>query len=181
MDHPFMVGVSDALNALGYATVRFNFPYIDQGRRFPDRAPKATAVWSAVMSAARERVGEEPVWACGKSFGGRMASMAVAEGMPATGLIFLGYPLHAPGKPEKLRDAHLYDIEVPMLFLQGSNDAFAQRDLLDGVVERVGGNATLQYVEGADHSFAIKGTKRSQHDVGASLAPAISAFVGRLR
>lgn len=176
MDHPFLVGFSDALNELGCSTLRFNFPYMEQGRRFPDRPPKAIMAWRHVMHEAVERSRGEPVWACGKSFGGRMASMAVAEGMPAAGLVFLGYPLHAPGKPEKLRDAHLYGIETPMLFLQGSNDAFARRDLLDGVVNKLG-RATLQYVHDADHSFAVKGAKRSQQEVGGSLAPAVFSYL----
>lgn len=177
MDHPFLVGFSDALNGLGYATMRFNFAYVEQGRRFPDRPPRAIAAWREVMSRAQERAGNEPVWACGKSFGGRMASMAVAEGMDSAGLIFLGYPLHPPGKPEKLRDEHLYGITVPLLFLQGSNDAFARRDLLDGVVARIGRNAALHYLPDGDHSFAVKGTKHTPYDVGVSLAPLAAAFV----
>ncbi|GAB3533762.1 alpha/beta hydrolase [Arthrobacter tecti] len=176
MDHPFLAGFSDAMNALNFATLRFNFPYIDQGRRFPDRPPKAVAAWRQVMQEATSRAKGEPVWACGKSFGGRMASMAVAEGMPAAGLVYLGYPLHPPGKPEKIRDAHLYGIEIPMLFLQGRNDAFARPELLDAVVARTP-TATLQAVPDADHSFAIKGTKRDQQEIGASLARSVAAFI----
>ena len=114
MDHPFMVGFSRAMNDLGVATLRFNFPYMDAGRRSPDRQPVAVATWRAAFDAAvaRAPVGE-PVWASGKSFGGRMASVAVAEGMPAAGLVFLGYPLHPPGKPERVRDEHLYAIDGP--------------------------------------------------------------------
>lgn len=179
MDHPFLVGFSDALNGLGYATLRFNFAYVEQGRRFPDRPPKAVAAWREVMRQARERADGKPLWACGKSFGGRMASMAVAEGMESAGLIFLGYPLHPPGKPENLRDEHLYGIPVPMLFLQGSNDAFARQDLLDRVVSRIGEQATLHYLPDADHSFAVKGTKRTPYDVGASLAPEVAGFLAR--
>lgn len=180
-DHPFLVGFSDALNELGFATLRFNFPYMEQGRRFPDRPPKAIAAWREVLRNAEERSDGRPVWACGKSFGGRMASMAVAEGMAPTGLIFLGYPLHPPGKPDKIRDAHLYGIDIPMLFLQGSNDTFARQDLLDGVVARLGASATLQYVHDADHSFAVKGTKRSPQEAGASLAPPVAAFIATTR
>lgn len=178
MNHPFLVGFSDAMNVLDFATLRFNFPYMEQGRRFPDRPPKTIAAWRQAAIEAEKRSDGERVWAGGKSFGGRMASMAVAEGMPATGLIFLGYPLHPPGKPESLRDAHLYGIEVPMLFLQGSNDSFARTDLLDGVVERIGTGATLQYVPDADHSFAVKGVRRSQEETGAALAPAVATFLG---
>lgn len=179
MDHPFLIGFSDALNAAGLATMRFNFPYMDQGKRFPDRPPKAIAAWREVMASAEERSDGEPVWACGKSFGGRMASMAVSEGMEAAGLAFLGYPLHPPGKPEKIRDEHLYSVGAPMLFLQGSNDSFARKDLLDAVISKLEARATLQSVPDADHSFAVKGTRRSPQEIGASLAPALVSFIAR--
>lgn len=177
MDHPFLVGFSEALNDSGFATLRFNFPYMEQGRRFPDRPPKAIAAWREVMRHAGELSNGEPVWACGKSFGGRMASMAVAEGMSAAGLIFLGYPLHPPGKPEKIRDAHLGAVQIPMLFLQGSNDPFAQHALLEAVVAKLGQRATLTYVPNADHSFAVKGARRSPQEIGASLAPAVASYI----
>ena len=169
------------MNRAGFATLRFNFPYMEQGRRFPDRPPKAIAVWRKVMEHAQERAPKGAVWACGKSFGGRMASMAAAEGMEAAGLIFLGYPLHPPGKPEKIRDEHLVGVRTPMLFLQGSNDPFARKELLDPVVANLGERATLQYVPNADHSFAVKGTKRSPQEIGASLAPAVASFIARSR
>lgn len=177
MDHPFLVGFSEALNTSGFATLRFNFPYMEQGRRFPDRPPKAIAAWRKAMHAGQERANGEPVWACGKSFGGRMASMAVAEGMSAAGLIFLGYPLHPPGKPEKIRDEHLASVDTHMLFLQGSNDPFAQEPLLDAVVSKLEKRATLQYVHDADHSFVVKGIKRSPQEIGASLAPAVASYI----
>ena len=137
MEHRFIAGFADALNAGGVATLRFNFPYIDAGKTFPDRPPVAIATWRAALAAATERGGGAPVWAAGKSFGGRMASMAVAQGMEAAGLIFLGYPLHAPGKPEKPRDAHLYALELPLLFLQGTRDPFALPGELEPVLERI--------------------------------------------
>lgn len=181
MDHPFLRGFSDALNALGLATLRFNFPYLEAGRKFPDRPPAAIAAWRAATDTARaqaEANGDSgPVWAAGKSFGGRMASMAVAAGMEANGLVFLGYPLHAPGKPEKLRDEHLYGITAPMLFLQGTRDTFATPEILADVVSRIGSNAVLQWVEGGDHSFAVAGNKRPADEVGASLAPPVAQFI----
>jgi hypothetical protein len=176
-DHPFLVGFADALNDKGVATLRFNFPYREAGRRFPDRPPVALATWRAAMDAAIAHSEGQPVWVGGKSFGGRMASMAVADGMPAAGLIFLGYPLHPPGRPEALRDEHLYGIDVPMLFLQGARDPFATGNLLDTVVEKIGASATLEWMADADHSFDIKGAKRKPADVGASLAPAVAAFL----
>src|SRR6478672_3503310 len=179
MEHPFLRGFTAALNDDGVATLRFNFPYREAGRKFPDRPPAAIAAWRAVMEAAAARSEGEPLWAAGKSFGGRMASMAVAEGMPAAGLVYLGYPLHPPGKPEKLRDEHLYGLTLPMLFLQGSRDTFATPELLESVVARIGPAATLQWCEGGDHSFAVAGTKRAPEEVGAALAPAVTEFIRR--
>jgi predicted alpha/beta-hydrolase family hydrolase len=177
MEHPFLRGFTAALNDAGVATLRFNFPYREAGRKFPDRPPVAIAAWRAAMAAAAARSEGEPLWAAGKSFGGRMASMAVAEGMPAAGLVYLGYPLHPPGKPEKLRDGHLYGLTVPMLFLQGTRDTFATRGLLESVVERIGPAATLQWREGGDHSFAVAGAKRSPEEIGAGLAAAVADFI----
>lgn len=179
MEHPFLRGFTAALNDAGIATLRFNFPYREAGRKFPDRPPAAVAAWRAAMDAAAARSEGEPLWAAGKSFGGRMASMAVAEGMPAAGLIYLGYPLHPPGKPEKLRDEHLYGITVPMLFLQGTRDTFATPVLLESVVARIGFGAVLQWVEGGDHSFAVAGRKQSAEETGAGLAPAAAGFIAR--
>ena len=177
MEHPFLQGFSEAMADEGVATLRFNFPYREAGRRFPDRPPLAIAAWTAAMEAAAGLSEGEPLWAAGKSFGGRMASMAVAEGMKTRGLVYLGYPLHAPGKPDKLRDEHLHGIAVPMLFLQGTRDTFATPELLESVVDRIGPTATLQWCEGGDHSFAVKGAKRSAEEIGASLAPAVAQFV----
>ncbi|MCH6470036.1 alpha/beta hydrolase family protein [Sinomonas terrae] len=177
MDHPFMVGFAEALAGLGIATLRFNFAYMEAGKRLPDRAPKAIPVWAAALQEAGLRSGGGRLWAAGKSFGGRMASMALAEGaIDPAGLIFLGYPLHPAGKPEKLRDEHLYGLHVPMLFLQGTRDTLATRELLDAVVAKLP-SATLAWQEGGDHSFGIKGTRRSAYDVGASLAPQAAEFV----
>lgn len=177
MEHPFLSGFTRALNSEGVATLRFNFPYREAGKRFPDRPPVAIAAWRAAMEIAASRSNGEPQWAAGKSFGGRMASMAVAEGMPAAGLVYLGYPLHPPGKPEKLRDEHLYGLTLPMLFLQGSRDTFATPELLESVVTRIGPTAVLEWREGGDHSFAVAGVKRSAEDVGASLAKPVAEFI----
>lgn len=182
MEHPFLRGFSAALNEHGVATLRFNFPYREAGKKFPDRPPAAVAAWRAAMDAAGARAEGEPLWAGGKSFGGRMASMAVAEGMPVAGLVFLGYPLHPPGKPAKLRDEHLYGVTadgrpVPMLFLQGTRDTFATRELLESVVERIGPAAHLAWIEGGDHSFAVAGKKRPAEEIGASLAAPVADFI----
>jgi predicted alpha/beta-hydrolase family hydrolase len=181
MEHPFMGGFTRGLNDDGVATLRFNFPYREAGRKFPDRPPAAIATWRAVMDEAvrqaEEHADNGPIWAAGKSFGGRMASMAVAEGMDAAGLVYLGYPLHPPGKPEKLRDEHLYGLTLPMLFLQGTRDTFATRELLEGVVSRIGPSAVLQWIEGGDHSFAVAGRKRDAAEIGADLAPLVAEFI----
>lgn len=177
MEHPFLSGFARALGEESVATLRFNFPYREAGRKFPDRPPVAVAAWQAAMEEAASLSGGGPLWAAGKSFGGRMASMAVAEGMPAAGLVYLGYPLHPPGKPEKLRDGHLYGLALPMLFLQGTRDPFAAPELLERVVAAIGPSATLQWCEGGGHSFEVAGRKRTAEEVGASLAAAVAAFM----
>jgi hypothetical protein len=106
-----------------------------------------------------------------------MASMAVAEGMPASGLVFLGYPLHPPGKPESIRDEHLYAITAPMLFLEGTRDPFATRELLLSVIEKLGSRASIVWVDGGDHSFNVRGVKADARTVGAGLAAPAAAFI----
>ncbi|MEO5780291.1 MULTISPECIES: alpha/beta family hydrolase [Arthrobacter] len=177
MDHPFLRGFTGALNDAGIATLRFNFPYREAGRKFPDRPPLAIAAWRAAMATAASLGNDGPLWAAGKSFGGRMASMAVAEGMPAAGLIYLGYPLHPPGKPEKLRDEHLYGLTLPMLFLQGTRDTFATPELLEAVTARIGPSAAVQWLEDGDHSFAVRGRKLDAAAVGSSLAAPVAGFL----
>ena len=177
MDHPFLSGFTRALNRESVATLRFNFPYREAGKKFPDKPPAAIAAWRAAMAEAAGRSSGEPVWAAGKSFGGRMASMAVAEGMAAAGLVFLGYPLHPPGKPDKLRDGHLYGLTLPMLFLQGTRDPFATPELLESVAARVGPSATVAWYDGGGHTFEVAGLKRAPEDVGASLAGAVVSFL----
>ncbi|WP_051209542.1 alpha/beta family hydrolase [Propionicicella superfundia] len=176
MDHPFLVGFTRGLAREGLASMRFNFVYREQGRRAPDRPPKAIAAWRAAREAAG-RWGGGPVWAAGKSFGGRMASMAAAEGMAVAGLVYLGYPLHPPGRPDKLRAAHLDGIRVPQVFLSGSRDPFVQPTAqLSEIVGRLP-DARLLWVEGARHSFEVARDRRSVLEVGASLAPAVADFI----
>ncbi|WP_234659906.1 alpha/beta hydrolase family protein [Agromyces marinus] len=179
-EHPFLAGFCRALAGHGVATLRFDFPYRAAGRRFPDRPPVAIAVWRAVMDAARAGAADgEPVWASGKSFGGRMASMAVAEGMDVAGLVFLGYPLHPPGRPEKSRDEHFPQLAgVPMLFLQGRKDPFAiPNEQLDRLVAGLAPSAVLEWIDGANHSFEIAGAKRPAVEIGAGLAPGVADFL----
>lgn len=177
MDHPFMVGFTRAMNDAGIATLRFNFVYIENGRRAPDPSPFLEETWRAAFAVASDHAKGEPVWAGGKSLGGRIASMVVADGMPAAGLVFLGYPLHPPGKPERIRDEHLYRIEAPMLFLEGTRDPFATPELLHGVIAKLGDLATLVSIEGGDHSFNVRGAKRDAREVGAGLAEPAAVFM----
>ncbi len=148
MRSPFLEGFATEIAALGHPSLRFDFPYMAAGRRAPDRPPVLIAAWREAFAEAGRRAGGRPVAAAGKSMGGRIASMAAAEGMPAAALVFLGYPLHPPGRPEQLRDAHLASVAAPMLFLQGTRDAFAQPDLLHAVVGRLGPRAELLEVDG---------------------------------
>ncbi len=177
MDHPFLVGFTRAVNDLGVATLRFNFPYMESGRRSPDNQVAAVAAWMAAFTEASKRAGKAKVFAGGKSYGGRMASMAAAEGMGAAGLVFLGYPLHAPGTPDRIRDEHLYEITAPMLFLHGTGDPFARPALLEKVIKKLGKRATYHSVEGGDHSFNVRGVKSEAREVGAGLAPTVAAWM----
>lgn len=178
-DHPFLTGFVDALGELGFSTLRFNFPYVEQGRRMPGPAAHAIATWNAVVAFARAADPGAAVWATGKSYGGRMASMAVADGLDVDGLAYLGYPLHAPGKPEKPRIEHLPAIGVPQLFVEGTNDPFIQpiSQFEDAVATCQ--NARVIWIEGGGHTFEVKGRKRPASEIGASLAPLVAEFTRR--
>lgn len=176
MDHPFLTGFTDALNVAGFSTLRFNFPYREQGRRMPGPAAHAVATWHAAVDFARSLAPEAQLWAAGKSYGGRMASMAVAQGLAVEGLIYVGYPLHAPGKPEKPRAEHLPQITVPQLFIEGTNDPFIQPLSQFEDVIATCQDARVVWIDGGGHSFEVKGHKRTPEGVGASLAPLVAEF-----
>lgn len=175
--HPFLVGFARALNSLGIATLRFNFPYLEAGRRMPGPPGSALAAWAAAMAFAQERAAGAPVWASGKSYGGRMASVAAAQGLisPA-GLVYLGYPLHPPGNPVNARTAHLPAVRQPQLFVSGARDPFV--DPHAQLEEAVAScrDASIAWVDGG-HSFEVKGRRRPADDVGADLAPLVAAFM----
>jgi predicted alpha/beta-hydrolase family hydrolase len=175
MRNATLLGFAEGLAEQKIACLRFNFPYKERGSKAPDPPPVLLDAWRAAFDQA-ERFGG-PVWVSGKSMGGRIGSMAVADGMPAAGLVFLGYPLHPPGKPERIRDAHLDDVRVPMLFIQGTRDSFARRDLLEGVVKRLADRAVLHPIEGGDHSFRIRGQPRDDHGTGRELAGLAADFI----
>lgn len=176
--HPFLTGFARGMRELGVATVRFNFAYIEAGRRMPGPATHAIAAWAAVMAAVTADPGSGPVWAAGKSYGGRMASMAAAEGVIApAGLVYLGYPLHPPGDPAKARVAHLPDVVQPQLFVEGTNDPFIQP--VEQLEEAVAAcqDATIAWIADAGHSFEVKGRKRPADNVGAGLAPMVAEWM----
>ena len=180
MRTPFLTGFADAIGGLGVATLRFEFPYMVAGRRAPDRPPVLLEAWRHAFAEGVSHAGGRPVLAGGKSMGGRIASMAAAESMPAAGLVFLGYPLHPPGRPDRIRDQHLDAVPVPMLFLQGTRDAFARPDLLAAVLARLGARAQHVPVEGGDHSFRVPGGPRDAAVIGAGLAAPAAEFVRRV-
>ncbi|MGA7147934.1 MAG: alpha/beta family hydrolase [Microbacterium sp.] len=176
--HPFLTGFSRGLAVEGVATLRFNFPYLEAGRRMPGPAAHAIATWATAEAAAAEH--GLPVWAGGKSYGGRMASMAAAEGRIApAGLVYLGYPLHPPGDPAKTRTAHLPDVVPPQLFVAGSNDPFIQPvEQLEAAVESCR-DAEILWIDGGGHSFEVKGRKRAADEIGAGLAALVAAWMRR--
>jgi uncharacterized protein len=170
---PFLTRVAESLASSGRAVVLYNFPYADARRRAPDPPDVLETAARAVGDHARAALGARRVVLGGKSMGGRIASQAVAKGAAADGLLFLGYPLHPPGRPETLRDRHLPAIRVPMLFVQGTRDTFARWDLLEAVVARLGATATLHRIEEADHSFRVpKRTGRTAADVEVEITQA---------
>ncbi len=182
MRHPFMEAAASALAERGVATLRYQFPYMEAGHKRPDRPAVAYATVRAAVAAAAVRASDLPLLAGGKSFGGRMTSQAAAEApLPGVrGLVFFGFPLHAAGRPSDARGAHLADVGVPMLFLQGTRDALASLDLLEPVCRRAAA-ATLHVVEGADHSFhVLKRSGRTDGEVMAELADAVAAWVATL-
>ena len=182
MDHPFLTGFAAGLEHAGIATLRFNFPYIEAGRRMPGPASHAVATWEAALTELAQRVPEVPLFAAGKSYGGRMASMAAADGVitPA-GLVYLGYPLHPPGDPEKERAAHLPAVSAPQLFVEGSNDPFIQpRERFDAVVATCR-DASVIWIDGGGHSFEVKGAKAPAEQIGDALAAPVAAWIRRQR
>jgi predicted alpha/beta-hydrolase family hydrolase len=177
---PMLVDLAEALAASGRAALLYNFPYAERGARRPDppRVLESTAREAARLAAARTDAAS--VVMGGRSMGGRIASQVVAAGAPCAALAFLGYPLHPPGRHEKRREAHLPAIGAPMLFVQGTRDAFAREDLLHALIARLGTKAELCPVEGADHSFRVlKRSGRTPGDVQEEVRAALLGFLER--
>ncbi|HVH30063.1 MAG TPA: alpha/beta family hydrolase [bacterium] len=154
LDTPDLVTYADELAQRGIGAVRFNFLYSEERRKAPDRQAVLEDCYRAVADQVGRRA--QTLFLGGRSMGGRIASHIVASGTRAAGLVFLSYPLHPPGQPDRLRDKHLYTIKIPMLFLQGTRDAFAQPDLLQRTLARLP-TATLHSIDGADHALRARG------------------------
>ena len=157
MFHPFMEAVARELAQRGIATLRYQFPYMEQGGKRPDPPKLAHATVRAAVGQASQLMPTLPLVAGGKSFGGRMTSQTqAASALPGVrGLVFLGFPLHPAGRPSEERAVHLFHVEVPMLFLQGTRDRLADLGLLERLMERLGTRASLRLVQDADHSFRV--------------------------
>jgi uncharacterized protein len=183
MEQPFLRAAATELAALGIATLRFQFPYFERGAKRPDPAPLCHATVRAAVAAARQLAPGAALFAGGRSFGGRMSSQAQAiEPLPdVQGLAFLGFPLHPAGKPGQERAEHLARIEIPMLFVQGTHDALAERALLEEVLARLGARATVHWIPAANHSFhAPARTGRKDPVVRQELLAGLAAWMGAL-
>lgn len=182
--HPFMMAYARALAASGADVMTFDFPYVQQGRRVPDPAAVLEAHYRAVINLTRLKVASAAgaLFIGGKSMGGRIATQVAAADPELTlaGLVLLGYPLHPPGRPDKLRDAHLPKLGRPALFVQGSRDTFGTPDELRPVLDRMAPSPTLRIVEGGDHSFKVGRSSSAvarQADVDAEIQSAIARWM----
>ena len=158
MENTLLVAAADGLCREGFLTLRFNFLYKEKGRKSPDSQKKLVNTWQCVFEYLNNHPKFAPgkIVAAGKSMGGRVAAqMAAAGELPVHGLVFLGYPLHPPGKKDQLRDTHLYDIGVPMLFFAGTRDSLCDLTLLQEVLKRLKPPWHLEIIEGGDHSFNL--------------------------
>ena len=180
MKHPFMATVAAELAERGIATLRYQFPYMEQDGRRPDPPKLAHATVRAAVAEAARRLPKLPLIAGGKSFGGRMTSQAQAAA-PLTGihgLVFLGFPLHPAGQPSAERGEHLSDVQVPMLFLQGTRDALAALDQLKPLCKALGKRATLTLFQDADHSFHVPArTGRKDAQVRSEMLDALVKWI----
>jgi predicted alpha/beta-hydrolase family hydrolase len=179
MRHPFMEKLAVLLASVGVATLRYEFPYMEQRKSRQDAPPVLHERVAAAAEVARQAAPELPLLAGGKSFGGRMTSQAVAEGVltDVKGIVFFGFPLHPPNRPGTSRADHLAKISAPMLFLQGTRDEFAPLDLLRPIGESLGSRTTLHVIDGADHGFhVLKRSGRTDDDVLRELAQTVASW-----
>lgn len=183
MAHPFMSSVAEGLAERGVATLRYQFPYMERGSKRPDAPKLAHAAVRAAAAEASRLAPDLALIAGGKSFGGRMASQAqAASPVPGVrGIAFLGFPLHPAGRPSDERGKHLFDVQVPMLFMQGTRDELADLQLLRPLVNELGPRATLKLFPDADHSFhAPARTGRKDADVRAEMLDALAGWIDRV-
>lgn len=183
MKHAFMAAVADELAERGIATLRYQFPYMEKGGKRPDPPKLAHAAVRAAVAEAARLVPALPLIAGGKSFGGRMTSQAqAAAALPGVrGLAFLGFPLHPAGRPSQERAEHLFDVQIPMLFLQGSRDPLATLDQLEPVCKTLGKRATLEIFPDADHSFHVPAkTGRKDPEVRADVLNRLAAWTDNI-
>jgi predicted alpha/beta-hydrolase family hydrolase len=183
MSHAFMTSVADGLFERGIASLRYQFPYMERGSKRPDAPPLAQATVRAAVDEANRRLPQQPLFAGGKSFGGRMTSQAHAAAPLArvSGLVFLGFPLHPAGKPSRERAQHLLALQCPMLFLQGTRDALADPPLMNSLIADLGPRATMLSIAQADHAFHVPArTGRKDAEVLQEMLDAISAWIERI-
>ncbi len=178
MNSPFMRFFADGLRAAGFAAVRFNFPYTEEGKRAPNPQRLLEGTFRAVLAAIRSKHAG-PILIGGKSMGSRMATYLAAAGEDVAGLVLLGYPLHPAGKPEKRRDDHFPSTAVPALFLSGDRDPLCDLALLRDSLTRYGGDATLHVIEGGEHSFKV--LKRSGRTHEEAMQSALDVLVWWLK
>ncbi len=183
MAHPFLERLGAELAQAGIATLRYQFPYMEERRRVPDRLDLLTATVAGAVRLATETTPGLPLLAGGKSMGGRMTSQAASEDLlgPAKGLVFFGFPLHPPNRPSTKRAEHLAKVGTPMLFLQGTRDTLADLTLLRPVCEKLGSRATLHIIGEADHSFhVLKRSGKTDAEVMTELAEATASWADKL-
>jgi predicted alpha/beta-hydrolase family hydrolase len=177
-----MLQTARALRSRGIGVVRFNFLYKEKGGGRPDPMPSLKNCVSAVVKRARQELQPKRLLIGGRSMGGRAASMLAADGFECDGLLLLAYPLHPAGQPDKLRDAHLPAIRVPVLCFNGTRDALCRRDLMEAALKTVKTNWAMRWVEGADHSFhVLKSSGRTDGEVLIEIANAAEAWAARLK
>lgn len=168
MDSEFICVLHEGIAKHNILTVKFNFPYMEQGRKAPDRAPTLLACWQRVIDTVMEKTGlsADKIFLSGKSMGGRYATMLASETPGYGGIIAFGYPLHAPGKPDKARFEHLANISSPMLFFQGTRDSLCKLDKLNECIGALPNPPEIHIIEGGDHSFKVlKKLNRNQDEV----------------
>jgi predicted alpha/beta-hydrolase family hydrolase len=176
-----MQQTAEVMRTRGMDVVRFNFLYKEKRTNRPDPMPLLEETVAAVVARAREELASQRLVIGGRSMGGRAASMLAARGFDADGLLLLAYPLHPAGKPTQLRDAHLPSIRMPTLCINGTRDALCKRELMEGVLQRVGANWQMRWIDGADHSFhVLKSSGRTDTDVLQEIGHVSERWITRL-